>query len=72
MGIRDSVVRMVRATGWMARNRGSVPGRIGDFSRPLFATPVLEHTNPPIRQVPAALYLGARCPGRVGVISTQC
>jgi len=72
VGIRDRVVRMVRAMGWMARNLGSVPSRIGDFSRPLIATPVLEHTHPPIRQVPAALYLGARSPVREGVISAQC
>ena len=72
MGIRDSVVRMVRATGWMARNRGSVAKRIGDFSRPLIATAVLQHKHPPIRQLPAALYLGARCPGRECVISVQC
>jgi hypothetical protein len=64
VGIRDSVVRMVRSTGWMARNRDSVPNRIRDFLLPLIATPGLEHTYPPIRQVPAALYLGARCPGR--------
>jgi len=72
VGIRDSVGRMMRATGWMARNRGSVPSMIGDFSRPLIATPIVEHTHPLIRQVPAALYLGARCPGREGVISAQC
>jgi len=71
VGIRDSVVRMVRATDWMVGNRGSVPKRIGDFKRPLIVTPVLEHKHPPIRQVPAALYLGARCPGREGVISVQ-